>query len=58
MQVRVKVLRTFVDKHTGKLHKKGKEMEVSKERFEEINSTAHGVLVEPVTTVKKRVPKG
>lgn len=56
--MRVKVLRTFVDKHTGKLHKKGKEMEVSKERFEEINSTAHGVLVELVTTVKKRVPKG
>jgi len=46
--LKAKVLRKFKDKHTKKICKKGEIIEVNKERFEEINSTSHGVLVEEV----------
>ena len=46
--MKVKVLRRFKDKYTKKIHKKGEIIEVTDERYEEINSTAHGVFVEPV----------
>ena len=46
--MKVKVLRKFRDKYTKKLYEKGQIIEVSHERYEEINSTAHGILVEPI----------
>jgi len=46
--MKVKVIKDFRDKYTKKLHKTGEELEITKERYEEINSTAHGILVEKV----------
>lgn len=46
--MKVKVLKNFRDKYTKDLHKKGTEIEITKERYEEINSTAFGVLVKAV----------
>lgn len=45
--MRAKVLKTFKDKHTGKLHEKGSTITVSKERFKEILTV--GPFVEAVT---------
>lgn len=42
------MLRQFKDKHTKVLHKKGDIIEISNERYEEINSTSHGVLVKEI----------
>lgn len=44
--MKVKVLKRFKDKHTGKVHKKGEVMEISKKRFTEIMNV--GELVEEV----------
>ncbi|MCC5465547.1 hypothetical protein [Pelosinus baikalensis] len=52
------VSNTFRDKRNGKIYKQGQEIELTKKRFEEINSTASGVLVEeiiPKKTAKKQV---
>ena len=46
--MKVKVLRTFRDKDTDILHGKGKEIEVTKKRYEEINSTSFGLLGEEI----------
>ena len=46
--MKVKVLKKFIDKHTKVLHTKGKEIEITKERYEEINSTSFGILVEEI----------
>lgn len=51
--MRVKVLRTFKDKHTDTLNKAGTEIEVTVKRFKEINSTRLGVFVEAIETDKK-----
>jgi hypothetical protein len=50
------VVKSFRDKHTKALHKPGEEIEVSKKRFAEINSTPYGVLVEEKP--KGEVPEG
>jgi hypothetical protein len=55
--MRVKVLRTFRDKETKTLHRKGKEIEITKKRYEEINSTAFGILVEEIEEPKKAKKK-
>ena len=47
----VKVLRKFRDKYTKEVYEKGDIIEVTNERYEEINSTAHGVLVEKIQEV-------
>ena len=44
------VVRTFRDKLTKVKHRKGKFIEVTKERFEQINSTALGVFVRTAGT--------
>ena len=49
--MKVKVLRNFRDKYTKKLYKKGQIIDVTNERYEEINSTAHGILVEKVEEI-------
>lgn len=46
--MRVKVIKQFKDKHTKVLHKKDTILEIGKGRFEEINSTPFGVLVEEI----------
>ncbi len=51
--MRVKVLKSFKDKYTKERHQEGVELEVSKERFEEINSAPFGVLVEEITEEQK-----
>lgn len=52
--MKVKVIKRFSDKHTKALHEAGTELIISKERFEEINSTAHGVFVEEIKEVKTK----
>ena len=49
--MKVKVVRRFRDKYTKKLYKKGQIIEVTNERYEEINSTAHGILVEKLDEI-------
>lgn len=44
----VKVVKQFRDKYTKTLHKAGDIIEISNERYEEINSTSHGVLVREI----------
>ena len=46
--MKVKVVRRFRDKYTKKLYKKGQIIEVTNERYEEINSTVYGILVEAI----------
>ncbi len=55
--MKVKVVKQFIDKHTKNLHKVNKTLTISKERFEEINSTAHGVFVEEIKETKKPTTK-
>ena len=43
--MRVNVLRSFRDKHTKVIHHTGDELELTSERFSEVNSTRYGVLV-------------
>jgi len=49
--MKVKVLRRFKDKYTKQVYDKGQIIEVTNERYEEINSTAHGVLVEKLDEI-------
>lgn len=58
--MKVKVLEGFKDKHTGALYESGDVIEVTQERLEEIEKTAH--LVEKVSggrnaAAKKRTAK-
>jgi len=47
-KVTVRVLRTFRNKYSKSLHKKGDLLSISLKRMKEINSAGHGVLVELV----------
>lgn len=49
--MKVKTVRKFKDLKARKMRSVGEVFEVTKERFEGINSTAHGVLVEAVKKV-------
>lgn len=42
----------FRDKRTKKIYKKGDILDVPKKRFEEINSTSFGILVEEIKEEK------
>lgn len=44
--MKVKVLKEFRDKYTKAFHKKNEIIEITKERYSEINSTALGIFVE------------
>lgn len=46
--MKAKVLRTFNDLKGKKIRRKGEIIEVTKKRFEEINSTKHGQLVKAI----------
>ncbi len=47
-KITVRVLRTFRNKYSKSLHKKGDLLSISPKRMEEINSAGHEVLVELV----------
>ena len=49
--MRAKVLKDFKDKYSGKIHKRGDVITISKERFEEILTV--GPLVEEAKEPKK-----
>lgn len=51
IQLKARVLRRFRDKYTKKNYEKGDIIEVDNERYEEINSTAHGILVEKLDEI-------
>lgn len=52
--MKVKVLKPFADKANNlKKRKIGDQFEITKERFQEINGTKHGVLVEEIKPKKK-----
>ena len=55
--MRVKTLVKFRDLKEKKLREVGEEFEVTKKRFEEINSTKYGKLVEEVEEEKKKKKK-
>ena len=55
--MKAKVLNRFIDKNTNDLQEIGTEIEVTQKRFEEINSTVHGILLEEVKTKKKTTKK-
>ena len=46
--MRVKVIMPFKDKYKKVVYQEGQEIEVTKERFEEINSAALGPFVEQI----------
>lgn len=50
--MKVKVVKKFKDKHTKDLHEVNEILTISKERFEEINSTALGVFVKEIKEKK------
>ena len=52
--MKVKALKLFNDLKEKKPRKKNDEFEVSKERYEEINSTKHGKLVAEVRVSKPK----
>lgn len=47
-KVTVRVLRTFRNKYSKSLHRKGDLLSISRKRMEEINSAGYGALVELV----------
>ena len=51
--MRVKVIMPFKDKYKKVVYQEGQEIEVTKERFEEINSAALGPFVEAVVEPKE-----
>lgn len=55
--MKVKVVKQFIDKNTKNLHKVNKILTLSKERYEEINYTAHGIFVEEIKEEKKPTNK-
>ena len=55
--MKVKVLRKFRDKYTKQVYDKGQIIEVTNERYEEINSTAYGILVEPIAVDLENMTK-
>lgn len=52
--MKVKVVRTYVDRYTSVLHNKGTEVEMTRERFDEIALSGHYVE-EIKETGKKKV---
>lgn len=51
--MKVKVIVPFKDKNTKIVYKKGQELEITNERYEEINSAALGPFVEAMEQDRK-----
>lgn len=49
--MKAKVLKQFIDKHSGEIHKQGETINISQERYDEILSV--GPLVEKIKESKK-----
>lgn len=54
--MRVKVIKSFRDKDTNSLHRKGKEIEVTEERFGELIAGPLGVFVEEIQVEPPKEP--
>ena len=52
--MKVKTIRSFIDLKEDRDRKKNEIFEVTKERYNEINSTSHGMLVEEIKEDKKK----
>lgn len=50
--MKAKVLRKFRDKYTKEIYETGQIIDITHERYEEINSTAHGILVEKLDEIE------
>ena len=50
--MKVKVVRTYVDRYTNTLHNKGTEVEMTRGRFDEIALSGH--FVEEIKAVQKK----
>ncbi len=58
--MKVKVIKKFIDKHTGKVHKKGDILTIDKKRYEEIVSVDESlveVVADEAPTEKKKTAK-
>lgn len=54
--MKARVIKSFRDKHTNEIRRKGQEIEVTQERYEELTSVALGPFVEvlePMEQAKK-----
>lgn len=49
--MKVRVVKKFVDKYTKEIYEAGQIIDITHERYEEINSTAHGILVEKLDKI-------
>lgn len=52
--MKVKVVNRFINKYSKKIHEVGEILDISEKRFEEINSTSFGVLVEEIKEKPKK----
>lgn len=52
--MKAKVLKQFKNKYSKKTHKAGEILDISQKRFDEINSTRHGKLVEEIKEEPKK----
>lgn len=53
--MKVKVIREFIDRHTGKLHLVGDTLEITDERYAEIGKSGKFVEVQPDSTPAESV---
>lgn len=53
--MKVKVIKTFKDKHTNILHGIGQELDITAERFRELNGTSFGIFVKEIKKVKTTI---
>lgn len=51
--MKAKVIKRYRDKNTKRIHKPGEVVDVSKNRFDEINSTKYGVFLEEIIEQKE-----
>ena len=51
--MKAKAIRKFIDLKADKTREVGQIFEVTKKRYEEINSTSHGILIEEIKGAKK-----
>lgn len=55
--MKAEVTKRYRDKDTNLLQEIGTEVEVTRKRFDEINSTAYGVFLEEIKAKKKTTKK-
>ena len=55
--MKVKVIKSFKDKHTKVIYQPGREIEMTQERYEELTSSALGPFVEAMEATEKKPGK-